>query len=182
MEPNRGYIIMMLDEKSPTPDSSTEDESTQLNPPVQQTGRLDGGIQDTFILGKNRSLRAMLDKRPPRTVDRSLPQQEVTLLFRGIPEHLTITEDLSVIIGRADLKMRGFQPDVDLSPYGAHTRGVSRVHARLFLENKRLFIADLYSTNGTYIAGKRLEPNDPYRLHNGVEVLLGSLMMQVVFE
>jgi pSer/pThr/pTyr-binding forkhead associated (FHA) protein len=160
-----------------------DDDQTQLEPPMMpQTGPLDLGAHDTFILGKNRSLRSMLDKRPAKETDSTLPHTEVTLLVRGIPEHVIVSDEKSVIMGRMDMGNKGLQPDLDLNPYGATMRGVSRVHARLFRQEKHLYITDLHSTNGTYIAGKRLEPDVPTRLSNGVEVLLGSLLIQVVFE
>lgn len=161
-----------------------EDDKTQPEPPMmpQQTGPLDLGAHDTFILGKNRSLRSMLDKRPAKNTDSLLPHTNVTLLVRGIPEHVVIEDDKSVILGRSDMGNKGIQPDLDLNPYGATMRGVSRMHARLFMQDKHLYIVDLHSTNGTYLAGKRLEADVPTRLSNGAEVLLGSLLIQVVFE
>lgn len=160
-----------------------DDQTNPQPPPLPHTGPLDAtGAHDTFILGKNRSLRSMLDKRPAKATDSLLPHTEVTLLVRGIPEHILLADDKSVVLGRMDHRTKGFQPDVDLTPYGATMRGVSRIHARLFMQDKHLYVADLHSTNGTFIAGKRLPPETPTRLNNGSEMLLGSLMIQVVFE
>jgi pSer/pThr/pTyr-binding forkhead associated (FHA) protein len=159
-----------------------EDKTQPESPPLPMTGPLDGGIHDTFILGKNRSLASMLDKRPAKATDSLLPHTDVTLLVRGIPEHIRISEEKAVVLGRMDHRAKSLQPDVDLTPYGATTRGVSRIHARLFMQDKHLYVTDLHSTNGTYIAGKRLTPEVPAQLSNGMEFLLGSLMIQVVFE
>lgn len=160
-----------------------EDDKTQPEPPMMpQTGPLDLGTHDTFILGKNRSLRSMLDKRPAKSTDSLLPHTDVTLLVRGIPEHIVVSDDKSIVLGRMDMGNKGIQPDLDLNPYGATMRGVSRIHARLFMQDKHLYIVDLHSTNGTYLAGKRLEADTPTRLSNGAEVLLGSLLIQIVFE
>ena len=160
-----------------------DDDKTQPDgPEMPMTGPLDLGAHDTFILGKNRSLRSMLEKRPPKSTDTLLPHTDVTLLVRGIPEHIIVSEDKSVVLGRMDMGNKGIQPDLDLNPYGATMRGVSRIHARLYMQDKHLHIVDMHSTNGTYLAGKRLEADAPTRLSNGAEVLLGSLMIQVVFE
>ena len=159
-------------------EDKTQPETSQL----PMTGPLEIGAQDTFILGRNRSLRSMLEKRPVKGADSLLPHTEVTLLVRGIPEHVVVSDEKSVVLGRMDHGAKGMQPDLDLNPYGATVRGVSRIHARLSMQDKHLYIADLHSTNGTFIAGKRLEPDAPTLLHNGAEVLLGSLMVQVVFE
>jgi len=160
-----------------------DDDKTQPEgPQLPMTGPLDLGAHDTFILGKNRSLRSMLEKRPAKPTDSTLPHTDVTLLVRGIPEHIFVSEEKSVVLGRMDMGNRGIQPDLDLNPYGATMRGVSRIHARLYMQDKHLYIVDMHSTNGTYVAGKRLEADTPTSLSNGAEVLLGSLMIQVVFD
>ena len=138
-----------------------EDKTQPETPPLPMTGPLDAGVQDTFILGKNRSLRSMLEKRPTKGTDSLLPHTNVTLLVRGIPEHVLVSEDKAVVLGRMDHRTKNLQPDVDLTPYGATMRGVSRIHARLFMQDKHLYIADLHSTNGTFIAGKRLARKFP---------------------
>jgi hypothetical protein len=167
---------------APASDATDPTVPAAPKPAGTSTHRLDGSKQDTYVISQNRTLRAMLEKRQGKEPDAAPPAAKiVTLLIRGMTERVMLANS-SVILGRAELQSRGFQPDVDLSPYGAQMRGVSRVHARLFLQDKHLYIADLYSTNGTYIAGRKLEPNDPYRLHNGVEILLGSLMIEILFE
>ena len=160
-----------------------EDDKTQPEPPqMPMTGPLDLNAHDTFILGKNRSLASMMEKRPAKNGDSTLPHTEVTLLVRGIPEHIMISDEKSVVLGRMDMGNKNVQPDLDLNPYGATMRGVSRIHARLFMKDKQLYIVDLHSTNGTYLAGKRLEADTPTQVSNGAEILLGSLMIQVVFD
>jgi hypothetical protein len=159
-----------------------EDKTQPESQPLPMTGPLDAGAHDTFILGKNLSLRSMLEKRPAKASDSLLPHTEVTLLVRGIPEHVVVSDEKTVVLGRMDMRSKGLQPDLDLTPYGATMRGVSRIHARLFMKDKHLYIADMHSTNGTYIAGKRLEADVATALNNGAEVLLGSLMIQVIFE
>lgn len=159
-----------------------EDKTQPEASPLPMTGPLDAGAHDTFILGKNLSLRSMLEKRPAKSGDSVLPHTDVTLLVRGIPEHVVVSDEQTVVLGRVDHRTKGLQPDLDLTPYGATTRGVSRIHARLFMKDNHLYVADLHSTNGTYLAGKRLEPDVPMALSNGAEMLLGSLMVQVLFE
>jgi hypothetical protein len=74
------------------------------------------------------------------------------------------------------------KPDVDFSLWAGFEAGVSRRHARLRRsDSDRLELTDLGSANGTYLNGKRLNPNEPVLLHNGDEISLGGLRLFVWF-
>jgi predicted component of type VI protein secretion system len=71
-------------------------------------------------------------------------------------------------------------PDVDLSPYEAYAQGVSRLHAALKMNNQRVFITDLGSSNGTRVNGQKIMPNVDYPLNHGDVVALGKFKIQVL--
>lgn len=71
-------------------------------------------------------------------------------------------------------------PDVDLSPYEAYAQGVSRLHAALKLNNQRVFITDLGSSNGTRVNGQKIQPNVDYPLNHGDVISLGKFKIQVL--
>lgn len=71
-------------------------------------------------------------------------------------------------------------PDVDLTPYEAYTQGVSRLHAVLHLNNQRVSITDLGSSNGTRVNGQKLLPNVEFPLNHGDILALGKFKMQVL--
>ncbi len=71
-------------------------------------------------------------------------------------------------------------PDLDLSAYDAYAAGVSRLHALLKRDGKRITIMDLGSANGTYLNGKRLMPNTERLLNHGDVVALGKFKFQVL--
>ncbi len=71
-------------------------------------------------------------------------------------------------------------PDVDLSPYEAYAQGVSRLHASLKLNNQRVFITDLGSSNGTRVNGQKIMQNVDYPLNHGDVVALGKFKIQVL--
>ena len=71
-------------------------------------------------------------------------------------------------------------PDLDLSPYQAYAAGVSRLHASLKRDGKRVAIMDLGSANGTYVNGKRLTPQTERLLNHGDVVALGKFKFQVL--
>jgi CheY-like chemotaxis protein len=85
-----------------------------------------------------------------------------------------------IIIGRNDPD-RGVSCDVDLTPYGAFTHGVSRRHALITVKDNRISIKDLESTNGTRLNDYDLLPNEEYRLQHGDELTIGQLRLQVRF-
>lgn len=137
---------------------------------------------DTAVLSKeNRTFQRAINKQEPAVGTSTLGEQrEVILVIRGMIERLTITEKMPFTLGRFELG-RKESTEVDLTPYGALDRGVSRVHAQLHLKGDHLFVTDLGSTNGTYLAGARLEPNEPKLLRKGDELLIGRLSVQVMF-
>ncbi|MEQ8677595.1 MAG: FHA domain-containing protein [Aggregatilineales bacterium] len=109
--------------------------------------------------------------------------RELILVIRGMVERVPVPTNNSILLGRMDPKASPYaqRPDVDLTPYGALERGVSRIHARLDLDGDDLFLTDLDSTNGTFLADKRLEPEVSTPLQTGNEFLLGRLALQVLF-
>ncbi len=109
-------------------------------------------------------------------------EHQLILIIRGMVERLTISSDKTLVLGRADHKSdHKSTPDVDLTPYGALDRGVSRGHARLHIEDDKLYVTDLASTNGTFIGGEKLEPYMPRLIGKGDELVLGRLGIQVLF-
>lgn len=107
-------------------------------------------------------------------------KREVILLIRGMAERVVMQEGIIYQLGRFELGMSA-PNEIDLTPYGAMDRGVSRIHAQLHLENNHLYITDLASTNGTYITGNRIEADTPTALRKGDELLLGRLQIQILF-
>lgn len=70
-------------------------------------------------------------------------------------------------------------PHVDLEPFYAHERGVSRRHARITLHSTRMTVADLGSTNGTYVNNEKLDANVEYPIKTGDELRLGFLSLTI---
>lgn len=54
---------------------------------------------------------------------------------------------------------------------------ISRVHARVYLENGEYYLEDLNSTNGTFKNGMRLRPYEKKQLMDGDEIKLGNRIM-----
>ena len=62
-------------------------------------------------------------------------------------------------------------PGVD---YVAKVNCVSGVHCQFEMDGQKLFVTDLGSTNGTYIAGREVRKNVRSRVYNGDSVRLGA--------
>jgi pSer/pThr/pTyr-binding forkhead associated (FHA) protein len=103
------------------------------------------------------------------------------LYFNDDKERVNITVDLEAILGRKDESANLF-PDLDLTPYGALDKGVSRKHAVLRRNGDTLTVIDLGSANGTYLNGLKLAPNQPHVVRDGDEVRFGKLTSHIYFK
>jgi hypothetical protein len=97
-------------------------------------------------------------------------------------QRLTLPEGFAeIVVGRHSPIAEDPQPDIDLSPFGAEEKGVSRRHIRLKHKNYLTYIIDLGSSNGTWLNGKRLSGPAERLLRNGDELRLGKLILTVRF-
>jgi hypothetical protein len=178
----------MDDQKKPflaknDPDDQVDPQSSDASPDNNSEDYLDSLIRkpDTAILPNKNILRRFSSPIQISGDTSSLSQMhEIILVIRGMVERIEMKAEKPITLGRSDMRTR-FVPDIDLTPYGALERGVSREHAQLHLEGDHLFITDLESTNGTFIGSKRLEPRVPAQIHKGDELLLGRLAVQILF-
>jgi len=81
-----------------------------------------------------------------------------------------------VIVGRED-PVSGIFPDVALTDHGGDEGGVSRQHARIFVEGTQVLVEDLNSTNYTYVNQQKLTPAQPHPLNDGDELRFGRVKL-----
>lgn len=117
------------------------------------------------------ALTGPLDQKLPWVVEFRVVGTASTLNAR-------VTETMT--IGRSDAQT-GVKPEVDLTPFDAFAKGVSRKHAIITVKDQRLMIQDLHSTNGTRLNNVLCKPGEEYRLRHGNEIMLGTLRLQVSF-
>jgi pSer/pThr/pTyr-binding forkhead associated (FHA) protein len=100
--------------------------------------------------------------------------------------HLVDNGQILPLAGRAEFTLgrvaegQPILPDVDLSPYEAYAQGVSRLHAALKVNNQRVVVMDLGSSNGTRVNGQKIMPNVDYPVNHGDMLALGKLKIQVL--
>jgi pSer/pThr/pTyr-binding forkhead associated (FHA) protein len=83
----------------------------------------------------------------------------------------------NVVIGREDAVSNIF-PDVDLTPHAGEEGGVSRMHARIFVENGQYMLEDENSTNFTFLNRQKLTAKTPMTLHDNDEIKLGRVLLR----
>jgi pSer/pThr/pTyr-binding forkhead associated (FHA) protein len=79
-----------------------------------------------------------------------------------------------IFIGRED-PVSGVFPEIDLTDHGGDEGGVSRKHARVFVQGGQVYIEDLNSTNYTYVNQQKLTPGQAQSLNVGDEVRFGRV-------
>lgn len=108
-------------------------------------------------------------------------RNQVIIHIRDAAEPITLAPKGELLIGRRD-SVTGIEPDLDLTPFSALEKGVSRVHAAFRRGEDVLSVVDLESANGTFLNGQRLAPNQPRLLRDGDEIRLGKLVMHIYFK
>jgi hypothetical protein len=94
-------------------------------------------------------------------------------------ECVTLPQERLITLGRGGASKDSVA--VDLTPYGAVDKGVSREHVRITRE-VLIYVTDLASTNGTLLNGQRLFPNSDSPLADGDELVIGRMRMKIRFE
>jgi hypothetical protein len=119
--------------------------------------------------------------KPPRQPAITKLDTWGTLHLMDTGQMLPLSDRNEFTLGRIS-EGQPIMPDIDLSPYQAYASGVSRLHAVIKREASHVFLMDLGSANGTFINGKRLNPNVEHTLKNGDVVALGKLKIQVLLK
>ncbi len=108
-------------------------------------------------------------------------QTRAAILMLTFPTGQTFSmQGDEVNVGRADVA-QNWRPELDVIPYGggAPDLGVSRHHARVMRHDNGFAVADVGSTNGTYVNGRAMPYNQPISLNNGDTLSFGALNTQV---
>jgi hypothetical protein len=84
------------------------------------------------------------------------------------------TDKHEIIIGRED-PISGIFPEIDLTPYGGESGGVSRQHARINHDADQWTLTDLNSTNYTRVDGTKIDPSVPVPIKDGARLQFGRV-------
>jgi predicted component of type VI protein secretion system len=105
------------------------------------------------------------------------PAMQARLIVEADNQEFDLSGKDNVTVGREDAVSNIF-PDVDLTPHGGEEGGVSRMHARIFVENGQYMIEDENSTNFTFLNRQRLAPKTPTPLNDNDEIKLGRVLLR----
>lgn len=107
-------------------------------------------------------------------------EMRVVVEFVGFETRIELKPNARTTFGRQDTNGAA-NPDVDLTPYGAFEKGVSRMHASMQRREHTLTLLDLGSSNGTLVNGRRVAANQPRLIQDGDEIMFGQLAARVYF-
>ena len=113
----------------------------------------------------------------PAPVATAAPALTARLIVEADNQEFDLSGKDMVLIGREDAVSNIF-PDVDLTPHGGEEGGVSRLHARIFVENGQYMLEDENSTNFTFLNRQKLAGKTPTVLHDNDEIKLGRVLMR----
>jgi hypothetical protein len=99
------------------------------------------------------------------------------LLVEADNQEFDLSGKDNVMIGRED-PASNIYPDIDLTPHGGEEGGVSRKHARIFLQNGQYMVEDQDSTNFTFVNRQRLAARTPTPINDNDELRLGRVLLR----
>ena len=140
-----------------------------------------------LLRGADVLIPAITDERITEELKRKPPRPElippayswISLHFMGGGTILPLASRNEFILGRLT-QDNLILPDVDLTPYRASVSGVSRVHAMVKRDDNKAMVIDLGSSNGTYLNGQRIHPDEEFALRHQDVIALGTLQIQVL--
>ena len=114
---------------------------------------------------------------PPVAAPASQGALQARLIVEADNQEFDLSGKDNITIGREDA-VSNMYPDVDLTPHGGEEGGVSRLHARIFVENGQYMLEDENSTNFTFLNRQRLAGKTPTPLNDNDEVRLGRVLLR----
>ena len=131
----------------------------------------------SFLIGRGTETRPV----PPSGNKGTTSIQQITFKAgRGKICRMPVWEGVTIVLGRGKISPARV-PVLDLAVLGAEEKGVSRQHAVINVTKEAVLLADLGSTNGTLLNGRKLVPNAPSILEDGDVVTFGRLKTHVIF-
>jgi hypothetical protein len=137
----------------------------------------------TINLGKEKTI-PVIEERGLDSQTAPSPSKGIAIYLAGDIKPIAVIFDDEFILGRlSEGKEEEDSNDlvVDLRPYGALEKGVSRRHLMVRRARDGYEAIDLGSMNGTFLYEKWLAPHRPYPLFNGALIRMGNFRIFITF-
>lgn len=109
-----------------------------------------------------------------------LSRTDIAVYVADADQPLMVKLTRELLLGRfGTSKLEPGVACLDLISYGGMENGVSRRHALLRRLGADIVVIDLDSTNGTWLNGVHLKPQQPVMIRSGDRLLLARLMLQI---
>ncbi len=119
---------------------------------------------------------------PDQPYDRPFATTNECITFEIGSHWLPVPTGDRIIVGRkTDDPDDPHQPDIDLTPFDADEKGVSRRHLQVSCKGDLIVVTDLGSKNGTWLNDQRLPARIGKPLRDGDHLRLGMLRINVRF-
>lgn len=109
----------------------------------------------------------------------SIPENGIVIISQESGQEIATILDKRFILGRAAEGVR--EPLIDLSAFGAHGLGVSRLHILVQKTETGYEISDMESTNGSWLNEQEVLPNRFYPISSGDSIRMGKMCIMVLF-
>jgi len=115
------------------------------------------------------------DKAILETAEQSARPDNIIIQFPGIGKvRVTVPAGAELLLGRFEINDIG-PLSLNLIPFRAIEHGVSRRHARIKHTDSSWWVEDMGSSNGTWLDGEQLVPNQPRCARANSHLLLAQL-------
>ncbi len=134
---------------------------------------------DTFVFPRQGGVKTI---DPTNTIPKELLKNQDFILFDPNKEQIiNLPEQDEFTLGRI-VEGQVITPDVDLNPYDAFDKGVSRLHATIMINRKKnkVFLMDLGSANGSKVNNYKIPANSEVPLNHGDLITLGKYNLKVI--
>jgi predicted Zn finger-like uncharacterized protein len=139
--------------------------------------------EEQVFLNKNKGQKQDQNKGN-QTVIRTTSSDEICIILQTIASEYTKFQKFDIdqdrmTIGRKNQAGPKFRPDLEVDTQDKY---MSKVHAIFFRKGKEaITVSDLNSTNGTWLNGEKLKPNDEEYLEDGDQLKIGRTDFKIVF-
>jgi hypothetical protein len=109
----------------------------------------------------------------------SIPKNGFVIISQESGQEIATIFDKRFILGRAEEGVKELL--IDLSPFGAHRQGVSRLHILIQKTETGYEISDMETINGTWLNEQEVVPNRFYPVSSGDSIRMGKMYISVFF-